>query len=274
MKKVLAISGGIDSMFLLWKYKDDPDAIVAHFNHGTRPSADLDAGFVERKAKEYGLPFFVKKVELGPNVSEAEARAERYKFLEEIAETEGGEIYTAHHLNDLCETVAINIVRGTGWRGLAPFYNKQIKRPFIQIPKSTIHRLAAENKLEFRQDPTNNEGKYLRNRLREKLDFLDDESLRKISSLFLRQSGIRRDVENLLAEITPADGLYNRNWFAELEDSVAIELLQEITMTHDISATRPQLLDFLAAIRTYGPHKQFNLPGGKMATIYKDYFVL
>lgn len=274
MKKVLAISGGVDSMFLLWKYRNDSDAVVAHFNHGTRASADDDARFVERKAKEYGLPFYMKKVKLGPNVSEASARAARYDFLEELAKAVGGEIYTAHHLNDLCETVAINLVRGTGWRGLAPFYNHNIKRPFIHIPKSEIHKMAAENEIEFRQDPTNNEEKYLRNRIRATLDTIDDDLLKRIDSLYLSQSKIRSETEGTVSQLLTNEKIYNRNWFKELDNTVAIEILREIASRNMVSLTYPQLLDFLKAIRTYAPHKKFNLPGGRFATIYKDYFVL
>jgi tRNA(Ile)-lysidine synthase TilS/MesJ len=52
MKKVLAVSGGVDSMVLLEMFRDDPDVVVAHFNHGTRPSADDDQAFVEAAAKQ------------------------------------------------------------------------------------------------------------------------------------------------------------------------------------------------------------------------------
>ena len=81
MKKVLAISGGVDSMCLLHMLKDDKDVVVAHFNHGTRPSADDDEKFVASYAKKYGLPFYSEKAQLGADVSEADARSARYAFL-------------------------------------------------------------------------------------------------------------------------------------------------------------------------------------------------
>ena len=75
MKKILAISGGLDSMVLLHQFRHDPDVIVAHFNHGTRPSADDDQKFVGQIAADYRLPFETENLSLGATVSEAAARA-------------------------------------------------------------------------------------------------------------------------------------------------------------------------------------------------------
>ena len=103
VKKILAVSGGIDSMVLLEKFfRDDPENIVvAHFNHGTRKSADLDEQFVFSRCKELKVPFETMKIMLGEGVSEELARQKRYDFLYHVANKYGGEIYTAHHLDDL-----------------------------------------------------------------------------------------------------------------------------------------------------------------------------
>jgi len=97
--------------------------VVAHFNHGTRPSADDDQKFVQKKCAELNIEFFTEKANLGENASEETAREKRYAFLNKIALREKGEIYTAHHMDDLIESVVINLIRGTGWRGLTPFSN-------------------------------------------------------------------------------------------------------------------------------------------------------
>ena len=173
MKKILAVSGGIDSMVLLERFfRAEPENIVvAHFNHGTRISADLDEQFVFSRCKELKVPFETMKIMLGEGVSEELARQKRYDFLYHVANKYGGEIYTAHHLDDLIESIAINLIRGTGWRGLTPFSDNRIHRPFIEMGfyKVDILRFAAENKVLFREDPTNATDDYLRNRVRLKL---------------------------------------------------------------------------------------------------------
>lgn len=201
MKKILAVSGGIDSMVLLERFfRDEPENIVvAHFNHGTRTSADLDEQFVFSRCKELKVPFETMKIMLGEGVSEELARQKRYDFLYHVANKYGGEIYTAHHLDDLIESIAINLIRGTGWRGLTPFSDNRIHRPFIEMGfyKTDILRFAAENKVLFREDPTNSTDDYLRNRVRSKLLIMPRAEKERLIDFYKRQTIIRHEIEKL-----------------------------------------------------------------------------
>lgn len=201
VKKILAVSGGIDSMVLLERFfRDEPENIVvAHFNHGTRTSADLDEQFVFSRCKKLKVPFETMKIMLGEGVSEELARQKRYDFLYHVANKYGGEIYTAHHLDDLIESIAINLIRGTGWRGLTPFSDNRIHRPFIEMGfyKTDILRFAAENKVLFREDPTNATDDYLRNRVRLKLFIMTRAEKERLIDLYKKQTIIRHEIEGL-----------------------------------------------------------------------------
>ena len=201
VKKILAVSGGIDSMVLLERFfRAEPENIVvAHFNHGTRTSADLDEQFVFSRCKELKVPFETMKIMLGEGVSEELARQKRYDFLYHVANKYGGEIYTAHHLDDLIESIAINLIRGTGWRGLTPFSDNRIHRPFIEegFYKTDILRFAAENKVLFREDPTNSTDDYLRNRVRLKLFIMPRAEKERLIDFYKRQAIIRHEIEEL-----------------------------------------------------------------------------
>lgn len=205
VKKILAVSGGIDSMVLLERFfRDEPENIVvAHFNHGTRISADLDEQFVFSRCKELKVPFETMKIMLGEGVSEELARQKRYDFLYHVANKYGGEIYTAHHLDDLIESIAINLIRGTGWRGLTPFSDNRIHRPFIEsgFYKTDILRFAAENKVLFREDPTNATDDYLRNRVRSKLLIMTRAEKERLIDLYKKQTIIRHEIEELCEAI-------------------------------------------------------------------------
>ena len=83
MKKILAVSGGIDSVVMLHLLKDEAP-IVAHFDHGIRPNSHEDAEFVEKLASGYGLEFEVGRAKLGAECSEATARTARYDFLRDL----------------------------------------------------------------------------------------------------------------------------------------------------------------------------------------------
>ena len=283
VKKILAVSGGIDSMVLLdiFLRREPENIVVAHFNHGTRPSADVDEEFVRQKCKDSGIPFESSKLLLGEGVSEEEAREKRYAFLYHVANKYQGEICTAHHIDDLLESVAINLIRGTYWRGLSPFGNKNIIRPLISrgMDKTDILRYAGRNHLCFRQDPTNHEEMYLRNRVREKLRGFEVEKKRKLWVLSERQRFLRAEIEesvkklanDLIIEYSDDEIKFRKDFFTELENNVAEEILRVLYLKRNISLTRPQIMDFLNAIRKYQPGKKFNLPKNKMAVVGKDF---
>ena len=277
MKLILAVSGGVDSMALLAMYKQ-ADIVVAHIDHDTRKSSANDADFVRRKCQELGVKFYETKLELGEGVSEELARKKRYEFLKTIQEKEGGTLCTAHHLDDVLESIAINLIRGTGWRGLTPFYGDELVRPFIisKLRKQDVLKFAGEQNICFRQDPTNYETNYLRNRVREKMVELDETARVDIIELFEKQNKLRGKIEKLVTELAKqtvvGKNFQKKELFLAADEKVALEVLREICLMHGYSLTRKQLVDFLAAIRTYAPHKKFNLPKNHFVTILKNYF--
>lgn len=278
MKLILAVSGGVDSMALLAMYKQ-ADIVVAHIDHGTRKSSAEDADFVRQKCQELGVKFYETKLELGEGVSEELARKKRYEFLKTIQEKEGGTLCTAHHLDDVLESIAINLIRGTGWRGLTPFYGDELVRPFIisKMWKRDVLKFAGEQKICFRQDPTNYEIDYLRNRVRERMNELDKTARADIVNLFEKQNELRGKIEKLVTELAKqtvvGKNFHKKELFLRADEKVAIEVLREICLMHGYSLTRKQLGDFLLAIKTYAPHKKFNLPKNHFVTILKNYIM-
>lgn len=305
MSKILAISGGVDSVCLLHMYRDDPEVVVAHFNHGTRPSSDDDEKFVKNLAKAYGKKFVVGHANLGPDVSEEKARNARYEFLHDVAyDYDSAVIFTAHHLDDLVETLAINFIRGTGWRGLTPFLRPLVSHPlfgeygrpknadpfydFVYGPlrpamfKTDLLKYAAENNLTFREDPTNHEDNYLRNRIREKLLDLPREKKLKLAQYYDWQVDDRWRIEdfsrNVIMDLEIENkteyGVYLRDWFDFADRPTELELLRAALDDHGISLTRPQLENCLDAVQTYASGKNFNLPKDRLIHISKDAFFI
>jgi tRNA(Ile)-lysidine synthetase-like protein len=172
-KYVLAVSGGVDSMVLLDLLAKMPDIelIVAHFNHGMRDGSSEDEKLVAQKARELGLDFEVGYGRLGNNASEETARKARYLFLYEVQNKHKAKaVITAHHQDDLIETALINLLRGTGRKGIVSIStNKQVIRPLLACSKQEIIEYAKKNKLDWREDPTNSQTVYLRNALRDRL---------------------------------------------------------------------------------------------------------
>ena len=278
MKLILAVSGGVDSMAFLTMYAH-ADIVVVHIDHGTRKSSAEDADFVRRKCQKLRVKFYETKLELGEGASEELARKKRYEFLKTIQEKEGGTLCTAHHLDDVLESIAINLIRGTGWRGLTPFYGDELVRPFIisKMWKRDVLKFAGEQSICFRQDPTNYEANYLRNRVREKMTELDKTARVDIIELFEKQNELRGKIEKLVTELAKqtivGKNFHKKELFLRADEKVALEVLREICLMHGYSLTRKQLTDFLSAIKTYAPHKKFNLPKNHFVTILKNYLM-
>jgi tRNA(Ile)-lysidine synthase len=172
-KYVLAVSGGVDSMVLLDILRQNPaiELVVAHFNHGIRDDSVEDEKLVVNKAKEYGLSIEVGKGKMGRNTSEENARDKRYAFLNSVKEKyQADKIVAAHHQDDLIETAFINMLRGSGHRGLAAMkINPEVLRPLISIKKQQLVEYAKLNGIIWREDSTNNNELYLRNYLRKNI---------------------------------------------------------------------------------------------------------
>lgn len=172
-KYIVAVSGGVDSIVLLDLLAKKPGAelVVAHFNHGIRSDAAQDEELVRSAAKRYGLAFEVGHGHLGQAASEAAARTARYRFLEDIKQKHGAKaIITAHQHDDLLETALLNLLRGTGWRGLDSIKNqKDLLRPLLAFDKDKIIQYAKKHQLKWQEDSTNSDERYLRNYIRHQL---------------------------------------------------------------------------------------------------------
>ncbi len=174
---VLALSGGLDSTVLYSLFRDllpQSQLIVAHYQHGVRGlEAEGDALFVESLALRFGHAFELgRRPSCKTDTDEASLRADRREFLEKVArKTESDWVVTAHHLNDQAETLIMRLIRGTGVQGLggiAPVTGQWL-RPLLGVSKLELQEFAVEHQLEFREDLSNQNGRYFRNRIRSEL---------------------------------------------------------------------------------------------------------
>lgn len=254
-KFIVAVSGGVDSVVLLDKLVKigKSQLIVTHFDHGIRPDSADDAKFVAGLAKKYDLVFETGGLELGANASEDLARQKRYAFLRTIANKYDAQIVTAHHMDDLVETIAINLKRGTGWRGLASMDSPDIDRPLISVTKAEILTYAKKNHLKWREDSTNRSDKYLRNRLRRQTMKLDEKSKIKLLYLWQRQKVLKNLIEQEIHNLIKKFG-NSRYFLTNIDDDVACEILRVMTKGE---LTRPQIRQLLMFIKTAKSGKEY-----------------
>lgn len=251
MKYIVAVSGGVDSIVLLDMLVHNvitiPDAefVVAHFDHGIRAESADDAVFVGDRAKYYGLPYETARVELGEHASEETARTERYKFLQSCRKKyNASAIITAHHQDDMIETVVFNLGRGTGWRGLASLDSGgDILRPLLSKTKHDLLDHAHKHKLNWVEDVTNNDTNYARNSIRHTLipqiHARDHQAKSKLHTIISATKTLKTDINHEVAalvaptKLTTDSFVVSRYKLIMWPRSVSLEVVRHIVLMLD-----------------------------------------
>lgn len=271
-KYVVAVSGGVDSVVLLDLLAKKPslDLVVAHFDHGIREDSTEDRKLVQKLAKHYELPVFYRSGNLGSDTSEATAREARYKFLRQIKEEQGAKaIITAHHQDDMLETAIINMLRGTGRKGLSSLVStKELVRPMLKWSKSDVLEYAREHELAWYEDSTNADDRYLRNYIRKNIMSRFTEPAREDLLRRVENAGkINEQIDHLLEEDLakqPANDEMDRGWYLQLPFSVAKEMMAMWLRRNGIAHFDRALIEHLVvAAKTAAP--------GKLADVDKKY---
>jgi tRNA(Ile)-lysidine synthase len=225
-KMIVAVSGGSDSVALLWLlllFRSPEDLIVAHVNHGIRKDhAERDARFVKELAGTWNLshmsatfdvPGLKKK---GESLEEAGRRL-RYDFLENSADRVGAKwIAVGHTADDQVETVLHNILRGCGIHGLAgiPERRGRIVRPLMEISRCDLMTLLSSRGLSWVTDDTNEDTNYMRNRIRHELiPYLETSYNPKTRDHIL---GLARDARKISRE--------RQAWAREMSERIRMEV--------------------------------------------------
>lgn len=279
---VLAVSGGVDSAVLLniLSQRSDLKLVVAHLNHGIRKDSDLDRLLVEQLAKNYKLPFVFSELHMGSNLSEAVAREKRYEFLQSIRQKyKANAIVTAHHQDDVLETAILNLLRGTNRLGLSSLKSTAaIKRPLLDIPKSEIVTYAITNKLEWREDSTNDDDKYLRNYIRHQiLPHFNIEDRKRLLDIIGRTKQINHLIDEELARIflNNTASKLDRQWFLRLSYSTAKEIMAAWLRQNEVQNVSRSSVDHLVvAAKTLQPDKYRNVDALHDLKVTKRYLAL
>ena len=178
----VALSGGADSVALLYALHsarsevDSPEITAVHVNHGLHPEADLWANLCRQHCDALGIPLVIEKIEVQPagRGLEAAAREARYHAFERVLST-NHVLFTAHHADDMVETVLLRLFRGAGPRGLSGIPRQRscgeglIFRPFLEVRSDALRDAVEEAELDYVTDPSNLRIDQDRNYLRQRV---------------------------------------------------------------------------------------------------------
>jgi tRNA(Ile)-lysidine synthetase-like protein len=265
---IVAVSGGVDSVVLLDLLQRQPELniTVAHFDHGIRDDSAEDRKLAGELAAKYKLPFVYDEGHLGPAASESEAREARYRFLHTVRQNiQAAAIITAHHQDDVLETALLNLLRGTGRKGLTSLQSTDhIKRPLLHVPKHQLINYAKANGLKWREDSTNLDTRYRRNYVRSQLmTQLTAMQRHKLLAHIRYLQQLNHKIDRHIAEqllLQPAANHLERSYFVKLPHSVSKEVLAAWLRQNGVRQfDRKGLERIVVAMKTYAPNQAIDV---------------
>ncbi len=268
---ICAVSGGADSMALLWAMYCLKDTLqirlaAAHFNHGLRgEESDRDEQFVRDFCQGYGIPCFCKKAKVtaGEKGLEAAARDARYGYLQTLP----GKIATAHTADDNAETVLMHLVRGTGLKGLGGIspIKGQLIRPMLTATREDVLAFLEEYHIDYVNDSSNDTDQFLRNRLRHRVvPVLRQENPRLGEDLSAMALSLREDEQELDRLTQPVSDVQAlRNMSSACRSRCLMAFLRSCNVPEP---EREHIALLESLVFSHRPSARANLPGGVIIT--------
>jgi len=295
---VVACSGGPDSMTLLQITNDLKEElnlkiVCAHVNHKIRPESDEEAVMVEEYCKENGISFEYMTINNYNNTNfHHDARMKRYDFFNKcVNKCKAKHLLTAHHGDDLMETILMRIVRGATFKSYAGFGEKiknntyTILRPLIPYTKEEILKYAEENDIPYSIDNSNNKDDYTRNRFRKYILPKLKEEDKNVHKKFYKFSKtieaydeyINKDVEKYYLEVVK-NNILDSNKFQKLEKLIQIKIINKLLAEEykeDLSLITDKHRDLIYKILINNkPNQEVSLPNHKKAVkSYSEFYI-
>ena len=244
-KIVLALSGGLDSMFLFhllstYQKELEIELIVAHVNHKQRRESDWEENELRKLADVAGLPIYITS--FSGDFSEARAREFRYDFFRKIMKEVGATaLVTAHHADDQVETILMRLIRGSRLRHLTGIKESQVVDD-IEIIRPLLHFHKKDFPPIFHfEDQTNRENSYFRNRIRNRyLPELEKENPRIRTALLNLGSEIS-DYQAAITELSEQIDVEDLNeLFAYSKQTQGVLLQNYLNQFPDLNLTKSQ----------------------------------
>ena len=273
---VLALSGGLDSMFLfrlLSTYQKELgiELFLAHVNHKQRPESDQEENELRKLAEQAGVPIYVAC--FTGDFSETNARQFRYNFFREVMEkTSSTALVTAHHADDQVETIFMRLIRGVRLQHLSAIKERQmfakgeLIRPLLSFYKKDFPEI------EHFEDSTNKENHYLRNRIRNLyLPQLEKENV-QVKKAILEFGKEVSDYQIALAELSQAVDVEDLTQFLSFSEVTQGVLLQQyLSRFADLNVTREQFQEIHHILKTKSQYRHSLKNGYELVKEY-DHF--
>ena len=261
----VAVSGGIDSMALmlildLWCKKNNTNLTAITVDHKLREKSTNEAIYVNNLCKERNIKHVILtwEGEKPEHNIELLARENRYKLISNYCKNNKIDyVFIAHHLQDQAETFLIRLFRGSGIDGLSSMkniaenYNLKIIRPFLNIKKEDLKQYLLENKIEWVEDESNNDEKYLRNKIRLFLNSFEngDDIIKRIDFAVNQINDYKVFIDNYIKKIERkiisfnsfGTCILNKHFLLQEDENIILKILAQISMIVSGNKYKPRL---------------------------------
>jgi len=251
---LIGLSGGLDSValletLLLIKNEYNFQIFASHYDHKIRKDSYKDVIFVYKLCKEKNIPLFcsfasvpayAKREKISLEMAGRELRYNLWYFLAKKYNFQ--KIVLAHHLDDLTEEIFMRLIKGTGKRGLAgiPIKRDLIVRPFLFVTKDEIRKFALERNLTWREDYTNQDIRFMRNKIRHILiPFLEQKFNKNIKKTIGKTALVLAEEEEFIEELA-------KNEFEKLKFYSENELNLDLSKLKKLHPSLRKRIYFLA----------------------------
>lgn len=269
-KIIISVSGGVDSLVLFYLMHElNFDLVLVHFNHQQREASKEEALYLKDLTSNLNVPFeyFILDIEKDFH---HEAHNLRRKHLIEVANKyQTNVILTAHHANDLLESILIKVARGSnllGYGGMNESYFKDgfyFYKPLLTFSKNEIINYATSHNINYFEDESNYENDYLRNQIRNILlkgDYFPLEKINQYSSMLNDAFGFIRKTSILF--------LNEKNYFMvsdflKLDKIIKLDVLSYLLEKEKITFNYNKLMGIINFIEKAGPNKSYQLTNEK-----------
>jgi len=287
---VLAVSGGVDSMVLLYLMSElrelwNLTVIVAHLDHGKRKESFLDQQLIEKVAKNKGIAFEcdVMPEQEDPGNFHDYARKKRYEFFARVASHyQAHKVVTAHHGDDHLETIVARLLKNStparliGIRANGKVDDLQVVRPLIEVTKEDIYLFAQDQSIAYHQDVTNGTDLYLRNRIRRHVipELVKEDQgvlkhVRQLSDhLESDEDYFSKEVDKIMEKVGQIEAGYHlsRNHLKQRHPSLLRRWIKRMVPRIDQNA----ILNVIDLLNSDKPHMQLDLGEGKVIKVSYD----
>ena len=284
---IIATSGGPDSMVLLTlllavKKEKNLKLVCAHVNHKLRKESDDEAKMVKKYCEKENIIFEYMIIDKYKGNTENYAREKRYEFFDKLIKKYASPyLLTAHHGDDLTETIMMRLIRGSSLKGYAGFSEVtekegyKIYRPLITKTKAELLNYAKENNIPYAIDQTNESDNYTRNRIRKYILPTLKKENKNVNLKFLEFSKIVSETEEYFEKVLvkKIEKIYQNNKlnveiFLTEEPLIQKKLIHNIL--NNIYKDKINLINdnhvnnFLSTVKNKKPNIQINLPNNKI----------